>query len=225
MRAPGLLFLLAACSDYGLKAHKDPEGEGETGRDTGETGAPAPDSGETADTGRGDTGSVLDSGEPDTDTRPCADDPGPAAWTWWGSQPFAEEDGPSDGSGRAWYATDYEMVGWSTVSMPDSGHCPSGYDRVYRAWFDVSDVDHKFKFRLQSDDGIWLYVNGEYVGHWGGDWQEEGCVNDDAGCEVAVDVDPINITEYLHEGSNLVAARVSNAIDSHWFDLQWECED
>lgn len=223
MRASPALLLLAACSDYNLKAN--PPGGEDHPEESGspETGDPGGETGETGESGAGDTGVALDSG--DTDTRPCADDPGPGSWTWWGSQPFAEEADPTDSSGRPWYATDYEMVGWSTVSMPDSGHCPSGYDRAYRAWFTVSDVEHRFKFRLQSDDGIWLYVNGEFVGHWGGDWQEEGCVNDDAGCEVTVEVDPLNITEHLRAGENLVAARVSNAVNTHYFDLQWECED
>ena len=224
MRA-ALLVLLMGCSDYSLKVHGQNDGGDDTGSGTPETGETGESTAETGETGHIDSGGALDSGEPDTDTRPCADDPDPASWTWWGSQPFAEEADPTDSSGRAWYATDYDMVGWSTVALPDSGHCPSGDDRLYRAWFHVSDTDHRLTFRLQSDDGIWVYVNGTYAGHWGGDWQEEGCVNSDAHCEIATTVAPINLTDLLVAGDNLIAVRVSNAIDTQYFDLQWECED
>lgn len=214
---------LLSCSDYGLKVGDQGEGrplDTSTPPDTGDTSS---DTAETAETGDSNTTDTLDS--PDTDTRPCADLSDPSSWTWWGSQPFDEAADPTDDSGVPWYSTSFDMVGWSTVSLPDSGHCPAGNDRVYRAWFSVPDLDHRYTFRLQSDDGIWVYINGSYVGHWGGEWQEEGCVNDDASCSEAVDVDPVNITDYLVAGDNLVAIRVSNAINNHYFDLQYECED
>lgn len=218
-----LILALAGCTDYGLKVKDGPE---QGARDTStppDTGDAPTDSAETADSAAEDSGSALDA--PDTDPRPCADPSDPSTWEWWGSQPFDEEDGPTDDRGVPWTSTSYDMVGWSTVSLPDSGHCPAGQDRAYRAWFQPDDLEHKYKFRLQSDDGIWVYVNGDLVGHWGGDWQEEGCVNDGASCTSTVDVDPINLTDALHTGDNLVAIRVSNAINNQYFDLEVECED
>ena len=76
---------------------------------------------------------------------------------------------------------------------------------------------------LQSDDGLWVYVNGTEIGHWGGSWQAEGCVNDNAWCGVTTQVDPVDITPWLNAGENLVAARVSNAIDGAWFELTVIC--
>ena len=70
-----------------------------------------------------------------------------------------------------------------------------------------------------------LHVNGVEVGQWGGGWQEEGCVNDDANCEESITIDPIDISDLLVEGSNVVAARVTNAIDNTYFDVYTECVD
>ena len=211
------LVLLVACSDYHLKRGDEPVGPGDdTAAPPAETGAPPVDSHDSPP--RGDTGQAIDE-------RPCADDPDTRSWPWWGSQPFAEEADPTDSSGRAYYDPDFDMVGWSTVSVPDSGHCPEGYDRAYRATFTVSDLDHKITLAPQSDDGIWLYLNGAFIGHWGGDWQEEGCVNDDADCVETVTVPPVNVTDALVVGENTIAARVSNAIAGHYFELVYDCED
>lgn len=223
MRSIFVALALMGCTDYGLKVKDGPEAEDQDSDAPRDTGDPVGDTSETADSNDSNGTEVID--DPDTDTRPCADLSDPSTWTWWGSQPFAEEADPTDDGGVPWYSTSFDMVGWSTVSLPDSGHCPAGDDRVYRAWFSVPDLDHRYTFRLQSDDGVWLYINGEAVGHWGGDWQEEGCVNDDASCTTAVSVDPINITEHLRTGDNLVAVRVSNAVNNQYFDLQYECED
>lgn len=78
---------------------------------------------------------------------------------------------------------------------------------------------------LQSDDGLWLWVNGVAVGHWGGAWQEEGCVNDEARCSVTNTVAPVEVTDLLVAGDNLVAARVSNAVDASYFQLHARCEE
>jgi len=148
-----------------------------------------------------------------------------ADWQWWGSQPFDHEDDPEDDAGRPFFATDYDMVGYSTVVLPDQGHMPPGTDRVYLAWFELGGEPPALFLSMQSDDGMAFWVNGQLLGEWGGGWQEEGCVNDDSNCSEYVIVDPIDIAPLLHEGWNVVAARVTNPIMNAWFDTYTECVD
>ena len=210
---------LAACTEYGLEKGEDPP---VGGGDTVDTGEPPVDS--------EDTGDPLpdETGEGETDIPPTlvpCDQVALEALTWWGSQPFAAEPDPADGAGRAFWRTDYEMTGWSTVSMPDSGHNPPGNDRAYRGVFHLDAVSEGIWVDLQSDDGLWLWVNGVAVGHWGGGHLEEGCVNDEARCSVTNTVAPVEVTDLLVAGDNLVAARVSNAVDASYFQLHARCEE
>lgn len=238
MRAllPALLpaLLLCGCSDYGLKTQQDPTAPALDTAAPTDTGAPSTDSAPT-DSEPGDSGEPIDESPPedidtgtpstpDDDPRPCSD-ADPATWQWYGSMPFSTEADPTDSNGVVFYDPSYTMRDFSTVSMPDEGHTPSGYDKVYLAWFDVPDLDHKILISPQSDDGLWLYLNGEYVGHWGGDWQEEGCVNDDAGCLETMTVAPINVTDHLKVGTNFIATRVSNAINNSYFSFVYDCVD
>ena len=180
--------------------------------------------------------------EPEDDVQPPEDDGGPtnekpppdlpacedtvmADWQWWGSQPFEDANHPTDDGGLPFYDPDYDMVGYSTVELPDSGHTPPGTDRVYIAWFELWGDPPALFLSMQSDDGMAFWVNGELVGEWGNGWQEEGCVNDDANCSEFVIVDPIDIAPLLHEGWNVVAARVSNPVMNAWFDTYTECVD
>ncbi|MCA9299663.1 MAG: hypothetical protein KDA28_11385, partial [Phycisphaerales bacterium] len=73
------------------------------------------------------------------------------------------------------------------------------------------------------DDGLWVWVNGTYVGNWGGAWQEEGCVNENAECLVTIQVDPIDVTDLLVVGTNTLAARVSNPVANAYFEILPEC--
>ena len=161
----------------------------------------------------------------DPEELPDCEDTVMADWQWWGSLPFGYEEHPYDGMGRDFYEPDYQMIDYSTVGMPDTGHTPPGYDRVYRTTFDLWGEPPALFLSMQSDDGMWFFVNGVEVGQWGGDWQEEGCVNDDANCMESIVVDPVDISGLLHEGTNVVAARVSNAVDGAYFDVYTECVD
>ena len=78
---------------------------------------------------------------------------------------------------------------------------------------------------MQSDDGMSFYLNGHQVGEWGYGWQEEGCVNDNAGCTESVNVAPVDVTSFLVVGTNTAAARVSNAVDNSYFEVFTECVD
>ena len=156
---------------------------------------------------------------------PDCDDTIMADWQWWGSMPFGHEDDPSDGNGVPFYELGYTMIDYSTVSMPDQGHVPSGYDKVYRATFEVNQMPPALFLSMQSDDGMAFWLNGQLVGSWGGGWQEEGCVNDNAGCTESFFVSPVDVTSYLVTGTNVAAARVSNAVDNSYFEVFTECVD
>jgi hypothetical protein len=171
-----MLFLLLACSDYGLKGMEDTLG----GDDTAEPLA--------------------------------ACDDADLSWAWTGSEPLHAPDA-------------MPTTGFTSIELPDVDGAPAGSDRAYRAevWFD--ELPEGLMADLQSDDGIWLWVNGVEVGHWGGDWQQEGCVNENAQCVERVDVPPIELTPFLIEGDNLIEARVSNAVMGHYFELIPHCAE
>lgn len=222
-------FPLAACSDYylhaGLQPNLPPPEADDSEVDSPAEPADLPaDPGEPADP-PDETGPIEEDPPEDPPELPDCEDTVIADWQWWGSMPFGYEEHPADGAGRAFYEPDHQMIDYSTVSMPDQGHTPPGYDRVYRATFEVWGLPPALFLSMQSDDGMWFFVNGEEVGHWGGDWQMEGCVNDDANCEESFVVDPVDISGLLVEGVNTVAARVSNAVDNAYFDVYTECVD
>lgn len=209
------LLGLVACSEYRVNGKpEDPAAPvpGDSAPVEVDTAEESPPPEETGETGAVDVPATV----------PC-DDVALESLTWWGSMPFSTEPDPADSAGRPFYAWDYEMRDWSTVSMPDSGHNPSGNDRAYRGVLSLPSVGERIFVDLQSDDGLWLWVNGLAVGHWGGDWQEEGCVNDEANCLATHAVDPVEVTAHLVAGENLFAARVSNAIEGSYFQLHARC--
>ncbi|MDP6931309.1 MAG: hypothetical protein QGG40_00265 [Myxococcota bacterium] len=74
-----------------------------------------------------------------------------------------------------------------------------------------------------GSDGIWLYVNGTYLGHWGGEWREGGCINVPEGCSVNYEVAPIDITDYLQAGSNVVAVMLTNGPTGYYLEMDATC--
>jgi hypothetical protein len=145
-------------------------------------------------------------------------------WTWLASPAFAEEPDPDDGALPFWDVA-FDDAAWSTVALPDTTGIPVGFDRAYRAIFDLDDVPADgLALDLQSDDGLAVWVNGELLGRWGGGWQQEGCVGSVAGCIDTIIVDPVAIESMLVPGPNLVAARVSNPIMDAYFDLIPTCD-
>ena len=76
---------------------------------------------------------------------------------------------------------------------------------------------------LQSDDGVWVWLDGDFVGHWGGDWQEEGCVNDDANCVTWIPVPAIEVTSRLGPGEHVLAVRLSNPIVGSYMGVSARC--
>jgi hypothetical protein len=188
-----------ACSDYGLAGKPDTETTPETEPE------PEPEP------------------EPDTAVEPidCEgvsfDD-----WAWAASPPFAEEADPTDGSGSFWHEVAFAPDGYTAVSLPHQD-IPVGNDRIYHAHFTLTELPPDVSLGLQSDDGLRVYVNGASVGAWGGGWQEEGCVNEEASCKEHEQVDPISITHLLTTGENTIAARVTNPVVSAYFSIIPEC--
>ncbi len=163
-------------------------------------------------------------GDNEIELPPCEDTLDTSEWDWWASQPFEEPEHPVDESGREFWEPEAWMVGWHTVVMPVQ-NIPPGTDEVFRATFTIETLPPKLYLSMQSDDGIAFWANGVQVGQWGGDWQEEGCVNDNANCSETTTVPPQDITDLLVEGENVVAARVSNAVMNAWFEVLTECVD
>jgi len=146
----------------------------------------------------------------------------PVAWSWLARAPFPEEPDPVDALGVPFYEVGHDELGWSAVTLPDRS-VPVYHDRVYRTSVELPHLPPGLTVSLQSDDGIWLWVNGVQVAHHGGDWQQEGCVNENANCLVTEVVPDIDLTPWLVEGPNVIAARVSNAIENAYFEVIPTC--
>lgn len=217
-RTVAFALALAACSDVGVTPVS------KRGNDTAEPDTDTDPAADTADSAADDTAEDSGSGEipDDTDYVDCAA-AGLSEGQWWGSMPFATEPDLEDASGKPFYATTFDLRDWSTVSNPDSGHTPSGTDKAYRVELTLAAVGPAVWVDLQSDDGLWLYVNEDLVGHWGGGWQEEGCVNDDANCAEFEYADPVDVTSRLHVGTNILAVRVSNAVAQSYMGVRPRC--
>ena len=128
--------------------------------------------------------------------------------TWKASSVTTDCNGPSDSNGKMWYAADFDDSPWTIVQLPEINTIPSGKDRYYRMGYNWSGAS-KAKIQLSSDDGSWLYVNGQFVGHWGADCHGGG----------RADSATIDITSYLQQGNNVLAVHVSNGPSDSLFNL------
>lgn len=210
LAALGPLALLVACSDYQIGTKPEHvQAPDDTGTPPVTTSPPAVHTGE----------APIDSAPPPS----CADTPLPT-FAWEASAPFDTADDPVDGAGLPFFDPTAAPVGWVPVALPDRG-IPIGTDRAYRAAFALAEVPVDLSLDLQSDDGITVWVNGVEVGHWGGAWQEEGCVNDRARCVVTTAVPAFPITSFLVPGDNVIAARVSNPVQNAYFSVTPLCVD
>ncbi len=130
----------------------------------------------------------------------------------WRRSPTWDDDfeGPVDGSGARWWMPEFDDTSWAITATPDENSIPERNDRFYRGYFHVDNPQTFGLLEVASDDGLWLYVNGAFMGHWGGEWRQEGCVNSPHFCSVREEVPPITVNSALHSGTNVVAVRVSN---------------
>lgn len=197
---------ILACSDYAVGTKPDPV----VGPPPAPHSAEPPHSSPPAE----------HTGRPDPS---CADTELPV-FEWLASAPFPGFDDPVDGAGLPFHDPDAAMTGWTPVATPDRG-VPVGNDRAYRAEFVLDELPVDLSLDLQSDDGITVWLNGVEVGHWGGDWQEEGCVNDRAQCVVTTSVPAFEVTPLAQVGVNVLAARVSNPVQNAYFAVWPLCVD
>lgn len=206
MRPHPLLLLALGCTEYGL-ALKPSDVE----TDDPETDVAVPET---------DTVAPIDTG-----ALPSCEAASIQASAWIASTPFGAQDDPIDDAGKAFYEADFTATGWQAVTLPDVGAVPAGNDRVYRGTVVVTGAPPSVLVEMQSDDGLALWIDGQPVGTWGGAWQQEGCVNDAANCLTFTEVDPVDVSARLGEGTHLVAARVSNPVENAYLDLRFRCAE
>ncbi len=134
---------------------------------------------------------------------------------WKATYPGPDCSGPGNG-GNAWYSLRYDDSDWTYVMLPDENAwgCHA-CDRFYRRTITVPDYTPVL-LDFASCDSITVYVNEQYVGHWGGECHQEGGVN--ALHCTSESLDPIDITKYVHQGENLIAVHVSTK-SRPYFDM------
>ncbi len=138
--------------------------------------------------------------------------PSPPSLTWKASQPIVDCEGPIDNQGIPWFELTFDDSGWQNISLPDFNTWGCDFcDRYYRGYLTLSQNFGKITISFASDDGLWFYINGNFINHWGGACHESGCVNNPYRCGVSTGVDPLDITSFLHGGTNLIAVHVSDA--------------
>jgi hypothetical protein len=123
-----------------------------------------------------------------------------------------------DANNNFWYETDFDDQNWVNVTLPNGGWC---CDRYYRTTYYHSANDASVKFDLHSDDGLWLYINGQFFDHWGGECHAPGCVNG-SGCAINDTFSPVDVTSYLLPGANLIAVHVSNGPGGSNFNFSYQ---
>ncbi|MFN3667235.1 MAG: IPT/TIG domain-containing protein [Sediminibacterium sp.] len=130
--------------------------------------------------------------------------------------------GPRDSKGRRWFDPDFDDSDWTPITLPDNNSFYSlkPLDRFYRASLNLSNWG-TIRLSFLSDDGVWIFLNGRFLGHWGGQWRIGGCVNNPMGrCLENVNVQPIAIpSNLLVSGNNVIAVRVSNGGYDSYFDM------
>jgi hypothetical protein len=95
---------------------------------------------------------------------------------WYRTTNLADCNGPADSSGLQWYMPAYNDSSWLQASLPESNWGCNNCDRYHRRWL-IAGPDSTIFLALSSDDGLWLYIDGEYIGHWGGDCHQGGTVS------------------------------------------------
>ncbi len=123
--------------------------------------------------------------------------------------------GPTDNNGRYWYETEFNDASWDIMFLPDNWGTGSS-DRYYRQQVFLPAIYDSVKLSFASNDGIWIYANSNFVGHWGPDCHGNGCVNG-TGCGINSSVPAQNITSFVQPGSNSLAFHVSNGPATGYF--------
>jgi hypothetical protein len=101
----------------------------------------------------------------------------PVRLDWKMSDLIHDCDGPVDAHGNHWYEFDFDDSFWQPVELRHHIRNSSAVDRFYRATFALNFVPAQAEISFESDDGLWVYINERFVGHWGGDCYQPCCVN------------------------------------------------
>ena len=139
--------------------------------------------------------------------------------SWRASSTTSSCTGTTDGAGNPWYTSAFDDSAWTSLSPPVSNDIPTPGDRFYRGSFWV-EWRASASVSFSSDDGIWVYVNGVFVGHWGGNCHSPGCVNK-SGCSNNSSVAAVDVSAYIQAGENVIAVQVSNGSNGSYFNLYW----
>jgi hypothetical protein len=144
---------------------------------------------------------------------------------WLATLPMNDCIGPADDSMRQWFQTDFVATAneWVSVAIPNTNWDCNTCDRFYRLWYDFAGTQNGYGEYIHfiSDDAISIWINGVPVGSWGAGCHGSGCVNGSGGCNPNFLAPDIDITSYLHEGKNLIAAHVSEHSGGESFDMQF----
>ena len=160
------------------------------------------------------------------------------AEVWWLASEVMKKTGDlHDRQGNNWFDAEFDDSKWQQIALPDDDsfgnkvHC----SRLYRSRFNLAkptenvdvtlsnsvlpNTDYRSSQETESltlvfasDDGIWIYINGNFLGHWGAPEKRGGCVNDPLNrCGENGVVPPVLIPDsFLHGGENVIAVKVHN---------------
>lgn len=166
---------------------------------------------------------------PDTGAPPpvldCTDD-WSVALPWVRSPVWTDPAPPVDADGDAYYDDAFDVpADWLAVGvLPDEDPVPEFHDLYYRATFHLDAVVGTTEIGFVGNDGVWLYANGWFLGHWGSAWREGGCINvDDGSCGVNTNAPPADLTPFLQPGENTLAVMLTNGPTGYYLDIDANC--
>jgi hypothetical protein len=194
-----VLAMLVSCSEYdvGQKVPHGPASESSTSSTTPLVGLP-----------------VLVCNDEYSETMP-----------WVKSPNWYESTQPADADDRMWYESDFDTPSdWLALEgLPDQDLIAEDNDVFYRAEFELTGVVGTTEIEFIGNDGVWLYVNDWFVGHWGGEWREGGCINVDEGCSINYAAPPTDVTPLLQAGRNVIAVMLTNGPAEYSLDIHATC--
>lgn len=92
--------------------------------------------------------------------------------TWKGAEPLPLRTSPQDKRGSWWFDKEFDDTGWKEIKLPILTGWGVAWgpkeDFLARVRFDFKPGAGKVLLSFESGFGIWIYINGQLVGHWGG---------------------------------------------------------